>query len=411
MPETEIRRTFPAGAVIFAEGDPGDCAYIIEHGSAEISVFRGGEKISVAERGPGEIFGEMAIIDANPRAATVTALTECRALLISREQMTNRLAGLDPMLRVVLGVVLERVRDNLGGARGPGGDAAPMRREEAERRAQTFNAAISRIEIEHELRRGIHRGQIEFHLQPIVRSSDGVVAGYEALARWRSPDRGLVSPGVFIPVAEESGLIRLISRLAVAAACGYAALSRARRGAGRKLHFSANVTAEDLCDPDFYDHVVACLAHEKLEPSALTLEITESTLLDNAEQVLAMLERYRALGVRISIDDFGAGYSNFSYLARYPVQVLKIDKSVIDQMTEGARGAKLMEAIVNMAQVLGLTLVAEGVETAAQAAQLRDLGCDLIQGFYFGKPAPFESIVAEAEVEVEVEVEEAPASA
>lgn len=400
MSEMDIRRRFPAGAVIFHEGAPGDCAYVIEAGEVEISIRRDGRTVVLARRGVGEIVGEMAIVDAAARSATVTATSECRLLILTRDQLHSRLRRLDPVLRMVFGVVLERFRDSLKSMRGEAAPAAatpvapPPETAAAEGLGEAFQSAIDRIELEQELRRGVAAGEIEFHHQPLVSAGSRRIVGYEALARWRHQDFGLVSPGRFIPVAEETGLVRDISKLAVASAAIVAARLRQRDVGDANLFVSANVTAEDLCDPGFFEHVSGALRAAALPPSGLVLEITESTLIENAEQALAMLQRYRDLGVGVSIDDFGAGYSNFSYLARYPVQTIKIDKSVVDQLDggdapsrdRGDRGAKLVKAMVTMAHALDLKIVAEGVETPTQADVLRDLGCDVLQGYYFGRP-------------------------
>lgn len=400
MQKTEIRRTFPPGAKIFNEGAPGDCAYIIESGEIEISIRRDDRDLVLARRGVGEIFGEMAIIDAAPRSASARAVVETTMLLLTEAQLQNRMKHLDPVLRMVLGVVLERFRASMQSMRSDApaaktapSDGADAGDEDGPQDENLFSAAIQQVELEQELRRGIADGQIVFFYQPLIDSDDQRVMGYEALARWNHPERGMLPPGAFIQVAEASGLVRQISRCAVEAACRAAARLRAAPD-GAHLFISANVTAEDICDPAFFDHVALCLELAGLAPDGLFLELTETTLIENADQALEMLGRYRALGVGVSIDDFGAGYSNFGYLARYPVQCLKIDKSVVDQVScdaavrDDCKGGKLVRIIATMAEVLGLKIVAEGVETAEQALILRDLGCHQLQGYHFGKPAP-----------------------
>lgn len=396
----EIRRSFLAGDVIFQEGAQGDCAYIIESGVVAISLLRDGKTVELAQRGPGDIFGEMAIIDEEPRSASVTAVTDCKLLVVTLEQLQNRLRSLDPVLRMVFSSVLVRFREQMQGA--AIGTTQKKDRsscsDDPAAQSSAFNAAIARIELEQELRRGIEAGQLEFHLQPIVRSGERDIAGFEALARWRHPTRGLVPPMVFIGVAEETGLTHAISRCAVAAACRDAA--RLRKECNPAIYVSANATPADICDPEFFEFVSDRLMEHGLTPDALVIEITETTLIENADKTLEMLERYRDLGVGVSIDDFGAGYSNFSYLARYPVQCLKVDKTIVDQVPmhddDDQRGATLLQIIVSMARVLGLKLVAEGVENAWQADRLRDLGCDLLQGYYFGRPAALPPTEAEA---------------
>ena len=395
MSTGEVRRSFSAGELIFQEGALGDCAYVIESGEVEISLTRDGEHIRLATRGEGEIFGEMAIIDAEPRSATVTALRDCTLLVLTYDQLQKRLRGLDPVLRMVFGTVLQRFRAQLRDC-SSSADAAPPPADKEDRPEQSaetggYGEAIAQIELQHELERGIEAGQLEFHLQPIVDSDDRRAVGFEALARWRHPERGLVPPGAFIPLAEKTGLAAAISRCAVTSACRDAA--RLRAECDPALYVSANATPEDICDPAFFEFVSDRLLEFGLTADALCLEITETTLIENAEQILEMLARYRDLGVRVSIDDFGAGYSNFSYLARFPVQTLKIDKSIVDEMDEGERGETLVEMIASMARLLDLKIVAEGVERLDQADRLRDLGCDLLQGYYFSKPKPIADIL------------------
>lgn len=391
--ETDIRRTYPAGVTIFEEGAPGDCAYVIEQGEVEISIRRDDRDVVLAHRHAGEIIGEMAIVDAALRSASVKTVTECNVLVLTRDQLQSRLSRMDPVLRMVFGVILDRFRDSLKGIRGDSQVAAPSAPIAGP--GETFRSAIDRIELEQELRRGVAAGEIEFHHQPLICAASRRTIGYEALARWRHPENGLVGPGRFIPVAEETGLIHEISRLAVASAAAAAARLRREAADQRDMYISANVTPEDLCDPAFFDYVCDCLGAADLAPDGLVLEITESTLIENADQASAMLHRYRELGVGVSIDDFGAGYSNFNYLALYPFRSVKIDKSVVDQIADGEeeaasgdpdRGEKLIRAIVMMAHGLDFKVVAEGVETAQQADALGRYGCETLQGYFFGKP-------------------------
>ncbi|MEM9724172.1 MAG: EAL domain-containing protein [Pseudomonadota bacterium] len=401
MSTVEFRRAFPAGAVICEEGAPGDCAYIIEKGAIEIVIHRDGQDIVLARRGVGAVLGEMALLDAGPRSATMRAVDDCVMLVLTNAQLQTRLQELDPVLRMVLSVVLKRFRDSMqeisaATSMPDAGMTAPVEADDGG--GEVLRSAIARIEVEQELRQAIAQGDIEFHHQPLMAWStepdaDAArgayrVAGYEALARWRRPDGSLMPPGDFITIAEESGLIAEIGKAAVSAACD--TLKRLEAEHGGERFVAINVTAADICDPAFFEHVKFQLDAADLPPRALALEITETTLMANAEHAVEMLERYKAFGIRVKIDDFGAGYSNFGYLARYPVHSLKIDKSVVDQMTDApdCKGATLIRMIASMAKVLGLHTVAEGVETAEQAKRLTALGCDLLQGYHFGRPAP-----------------------
>ncbi|MEL6977259.1 MAG: EAL domain-containing protein [Pseudomonadota bacterium] len=415
----DIRDSFKAGALIFAEGEDGDCAYIIEKGRVEISIKRGDERIVLAERGVGEIFGEMAIVDDQPRTASVTAVDDCQCLILSRAQLQARLRSLDPVLRMVFGVVLDRFRDSLSNMRGagrgadepqdsadPGGADQGLAEEGlAEKGAadqgvgedasappapdpssSVFREVIERIELEQELVQALDDDALKLFLQPLVCANTERVMGFEALARWPHPERGMISPGVFVAMAEEADLMRDLTRWAVRSACRILAQTPAS-GAG---YISVNVTAGDISDPAFFELVREQLELNRVGPERLVLEITESSLIEQPESAVAMMKQFGDLGVMASIDDFGAGYSNFSYLARYPVATVKMDKSLVDNVVTDERQAMLVRGIVMLAKSLGLKTVAEGIEDEAQAQKLRDLGCTLFQGYYFGKPNPIE---------------------
>jgi diguanylate cyclase (GGDEF)-like protein/PAS domain S-box-containing protein len=249
------------------------------------------------------------------------------------------------------------------------------------------DAALQRLELEAEMRRGLKAGQFAVHYQPIVHLDTGRVSGLEALVRWEHPRRGTLAPYEFIGLAEETGLIVELGRWVLAEAC-----RNARRW--QQLHpelelqIGVNLSALQVRDPHLVDDVAAILAASKLDGSSLVLEVTESILVDDSAAAIACLHRLKALGVRIAMDDFGTGYSSLSYLRTLPIDVLKIDKAFIDAVATDVESAGLVEAIVRMAETLGLETVAEGVENAQQAARLDTLGARVVQGFHFSRPLP-----------------------
>ncbi len=257
--------------------------------------------------------------------------------------------------------------------------------------AAMHQAAARHLAIESDLRRALAADQLRAVYQPIVDLTSGDVAGAECLLRLRHGGHTPASPGDFIPVAERTGLIVPIGRWALREACadGAAWLRRADAQAGAPpLSVTVNVSGRQLHHASLVDDVRAALDASGLDPRALVLEITESVLMYDAEAALRRLSSLRALGVRLAIDDFGTGYSSLSYLQRLPVDVLKIDKSFVDTVTDPSRGAPLVRAIVALADTLGIRCVAEGIESAAQRDVLRDLGCRYGQGYLFGRPAP-----------------------
>jgi EAL domain-containing protein (putative c-di-GMP-specific phosphodiesterase class I) len=250
-------------------------------------------------------------------------------------------------------------------------------------------AAMTRLEVEADLRQALERNELRLVYQPIVALQDGSTAGFEALARWEHPTRGVIGPTQFIPLAEATGLIVPFGRWVLRAACRQAAQWRRDRAPRRAAsadapYVSVNLSGRQLEDLTLVDEVAAALAEASLEPSRLLLEITESTLVQRAEAVLRALHALRELGVRLAVDDFGTGYSSLAYLQRFPVDVVKIDKAFVDGVSRGGSEEALARGIVSLAAALGLRCIAEGIERAEQADALRDAGCAYGQGFLYG---------------------------
>ena len=248
-----------------------------------------------------------------------------------------------------------------------------------------YAASLARLELEGDLRRALELGEFTLHYQPVVSIGTAAVVGLEALIRWQHPTRGLVQPDEFIALAEENGLIVDIGRWVLDEACRQTSVWRATTG-NENLTIAVNLSARQLSDPDLVRDVTQALARARLAPAALTLEITESVLIQDPDLAVAKLHLLKSAGVRLAIDDFGTGYSSLSSLQHLPVDSLKIDKTFIDDVSTGIEAAGLVEAIVRLAGTLALETVAEGVERPEQLDSLQLLGCQQIQGFYFSKP-------------------------
>jgi diguanylate cyclase (GGDEF)-like protein/PAS domain S-box-containing protein len=271
-------------------------------------------------------------------------------------------------------------------------ETAMMRAKRSTRRSHEVFVPDYHSEVTHkqllavELRSALATNQLVLYYQPIVSLETGLITGAEALLRWRHPERGLVPPMEFIPAAEENGLIIPLGRLALRETCRQL---RTWMDAGVPLvPVSVNVSARQFRDVDLVEYVESILMELALPPSALRLEITESTAAENAEEVVRVLARFKTLGVQILLDDFGTGYSSLSYLTRLPLDKLKIDRSFITNMVHGPHAAAVVTTIIAMAKNLNLGLVAEGVETEEQLRFLRHVGCGEMQGYLFSKPAP-----------------------
>jgi EAL domain-containing protein (putative c-di-GMP-specific phosphodiesterase class I) len=248
-----------------------------------------------------------------------------------------------------------------------------------------------RLELEADLRRAIAGDELLLLLQPIVDLRSGEVVGVEALIRWEHPTLGTISPLDFIGMAEESGLIVPLGRWVLGEACRQLALLASRHPAAATMTVSVNVSARQFKQDDLVDDVVAALHATDLRPERLVLEITESVLLESTPQTTANISDLHRLGVGLAIDDFGTGYSSLGYLQRFPIDVLKIDKSFIDGMLDG--DVALVRAVVNLGHSLGLSVTAEGCETVPQMENLRALGCDRAQGYLFARPLRLEALL------------------
>jgi EAL domain-containing protein (putative c-di-GMP-specific phosphodiesterase class I) len=236
------------------------------------------------------------------------------------------------------------------------------------------------------MRRALERDEFILHYQPIVALDNFQLRGFEALVRWQHPERGFISPMDFIPVAEETGMIIPIGQWVLAEACRQTCEWQKLSPADPPLSISVNLSARQFAQPDLVEQVRQVLEETGLDPRCLKLEITESVVMENSEIAVEMLRRLRGLGVELSIDDFGTGYSSLSYLHRFPVSTLKIDRSFVNQMHDYGENTELVRTIITLARTLGMDVVAEGVETERQLAQLRALECERGQGYYFSRP-------------------------
>ena len=247
---------------------------------------------------------------------------------------------------------------------------------------------LARIEMEHALRRAVSAGELRLHYQPVIDAESGLLISLEALVRWQHPDFGLLSPDLFVPLAEDAGLIVPLGRWVIEEACRQLALWRAERSPLGAARVAVNLSARQFGDAGLVDLIANALSAFRLPGSSIGFEITESVLMDEAEITVETLRRLKDLGVHLAIDDFGTGYSSLSYLQSFPVDTVKIDRSFVQRMGDEGANDVIVSAVISLAEALGLDTVAEGVETAEQFERLRALNCKMVQGYLFGAPKP-----------------------
>jgi diguanylate cyclase (GGDEF)-like protein len=252
---------------------------------------------------------------------------------------------------------------------------------------------LDRMNTEHSLHRALERSELRLFYQPVVEIKENRAIGVEALLRWDHPDQGLVTPNRFIPVAEESGLIIPIGAWVLHEACHQLRRWQMKRSGGLQGAMEVNLSARQVDDPEIVDTVEHILTESGLAPSDLTLEITESALMNDAASALGVLHALKELGVTLAIDDFGTGYSSLSYLQRFPLDILKIDKTFVDELGIASEGSEIIAAVIKLAHALGLQVIAEGVESELQLEELERLDCDFAQGYLFSRPVPAHELV------------------
>jgi diguanylate cyclase (GGDEF)-like protein len=252
--------------------------------------------------------------------------------------------------------------------------------------------AVAMLRLESDLRRALERDELVVYYQPIVSLKDEKISGFEALVRWQHPQRGLIPPADFIPIAEDTGLIIDIGRNVLREACRQMREWQCQGLVDSSVTMSVNLSSKQFTSPKLEEQVARILEQTDLDPNCLNLEVTETVVTENAESACITLRQLRALGIHLSIDDFGTGYSSLSYLHRFPVNTLKIDRSFISNMAAGSENSSIVRTIIALAHNLGMTVVAEGIETEAQREELSASGCEHAQGYLFARPAAASTI-------------------
>lgn len=390
MPDIKnVHTRFNANDIIIEQGTIGDCAYIIESGEVEIFIEHpNGTPQKIATRGAGSIIGEMALIDQKRRTASIRAITDCQMVKITEVDFKRRLDSSDPIMKMITQVILTRYRDIISRVHVFGDGTTYPPAEEAEKRLTQTGKAVEHLKTGNEFKHAVSNNELELYYQPIIDLETKEVKGFEALMRWNHPEKGFMPPNLFIPIAEDSGLIIEATDWAVEESCNALRRIKDANPLLNTAFMSVNFTAIDMLHPDFLPKLLAVCEKTKTNPPEIKIEMTERLLMNNPEKVQRTLRACRDAGFKIAIDDFGTGYSSLSYLHHYPIDTLKIDRSFVIQMTKDEDALNLVKGIINLAKSLKMELIAEGIEEDREEALLLKSNCEMAQGYKYSKPLP-----------------------
>ncbi len=388
------REMFEGQMTVFQTGDSGDAAYVIESGCVE--VLAGSDLQRVAVLAEGAMFGEVALLDRQPRTATVRTLVPTRLVRIDRAHVEELLNRADPVIQYLLRLMLERFRNSSGGALVGNGLASDhgLALQAALPALDLHAAAVRTLSLAHDLSDAIDGNQLALFYQPIILMNNATLVGFEALVRWRHPQLGMVSPEEFIPLAEKTGLIHRIGQWVLnRAALDWRELRPLCIADATHIPFiSVNLSAPELCEPGIVESIQACMDVQQMQASELRIELTETIIISNVDAVSSALHRLRAMGVGIALDDFGTGYAGLSYLQTLPFSCIKIDKTFVQQMHTSGRSFQIINAALQLSRLLDITTVAEGIEDAPTGAALASMGCTYVQGYHYARPMPLASV-------------------
>jgi diguanylate cyclase len=385
------REVFASGQQIFKFGDAGDCAYLIEEGMVEVLIVKQGFEHRIRLIGKGELFGEVSLIDYQPRTATVRAIERTVLVPIPRKLMEGLLEKSDPVLRHLLLVILDRFRNRNDGSAlfAPSSVISP---EQSMRRSTVKDEATQKLSLAHGMKRALAREEFQLYYQPICNLADGGVAGFEALLRWHHPTDGPIQPNDFLWVAEQTGLIHEIGLWTLERACRDWNTLR-QFTTYTKPFVSVNLSAVQLSNEMLAEQVKGIMSSQRIDPAELKLELTETVMVEHPETALKIMHRLIELGCSLALDDYGAGHSGLRHLQRYPLDTLKIDGAFVEPILASAQSLEIVRSSVALAHSLGMSVVAEGVETEGVGAKLMEMKCDFGQGWYFGRPATLHELV------------------
>lgn len=387
-------RNFSHGEKIFTEGEAGSCAYLIEKGHIEIFIGHGDSEVVLTTLGPGEVFGEMSVIDGSPRSASARAHGQSELVVISAETISERIDSSDPIVGLLISTMLRRMRrsnQSVGGQVNVEEQSKLLLQSKSKISPEAEESVRDKMRMESELKQALVNGEFILHYQPIMDVQKGSVSGFEALIRWQSPQRGLVRPDIFMSIAEETSLIVPIGKWvieeSISALKELNKLHRSLHKDAEDLFMSINISGRQFHDQGFHSHLQKVIESAEVETSQIKLEVTERIFMEGPA-VVQSIRKCRDMGFHVALDDFGTGYSSLSYLAQFQVDSLKVDQSFVRTMLEDDKTYVITNSIIMMANGLGIPVIAEGIESGKEHQTLRSMDCRFGQGYLFSRPVP-----------------------
>ena len=396
-----LRTSYPKGTVIFREEDLRDNAYIIESGQVEISTRRGDRTIPLVRLGAGEVFGETALLGKGKRSATAIAVEDTEVFTISPEFLRARIMNMDPLVGLLMSLLVNRYRQwrFVSPDEAPEVSSLTTADTHDPEVPQDFltdlnrqrDIALNELRLAQEITRAIETDEFTPYLQPIVTLPDQKLVGFEALVRWHHPDRGIISPLEFIPVAERTGVVWDLDMMMLRRACQI--VPHLKAAAGRDIYVSVNLSGASFDDEGMIADIRRVLEQSGTDPKCILIEITESALMREPMVAEVVMRKLKELGLRVALDDFGTGYSSLSYMHRFPIDVLKIDRAFVQDIQNNRKSLDIVRAIVSLARTFNLKIIGEGVESGQEISALAGIGCDFGQGYFFAKPMPLDDAI------------------
>lgn len=371
------------GEIIFHQDQEGHQAFLIESGQVEIYYTHSNGDIStLALLTQGEIFGEMALIDSNVRSASAKATTDCQLMVISKEQLLDKLENSDPTIRLIMKILLSRLR-----SRNKSQAAAINQSQKLD-----SENAIDHLKFEHQLNEAFKKNEFVIYHQPIVDISTGKLIGSEALVRWDSPNKGLVPPGQFIDILENSSMIIPVGYWIIEECFKHSKLISKKFP---KLNFSIsiNVSGRQFANALFIETLEKLVQQNSIDPKNFKLEVTERILMEGGAAI-DVLSKCRQIGFEISLDDFGTGFSSLQYLPMLPIDYIKVDRSFVMNILTNSKTKSVVDSMIYLARKLNLKIIAEGIENEKEQKILQKMGADLGQGYFFSKPMPLDELLS-----------------